>query len=170
MHLLIETNQEIRIVNKNFFITLSLLALSAFLLSALPLLAAGGTPSPWEPYGATMVIEGERVLVEVKAVDETRHHVLATKYLLLEVTRGSRSSLQIFEAGVLEHEDHAQVRLRLREGDYFALEMLERPAAAREDKPPAVTVSITVREDEILARGSADGGPVGSLVLALESD
>lgn len=128
------------------------------LFSQSPLVAEGGLPSPWEPYSATMIVDGERLLVEVLALDESRDHVLATRYLVVDATAAAGLALQIFEPGVLGFEAHAQVSLQLREGDYFHLEMQGRSSEAKA-QAPVVEVTISVREGEILARD------VGSIVL-----
>ncbi len=122
-------------------------------LLSLPLTAQA---QDWDPIAGFMGIEGNLALVEVRSVDETRDQVLSTRFLWLESDPADGESVKIFEPGVLAHEDHAQVRLQLQDGERFSIDLLSREVTLDpEEKVRMVVeaaVTITVRRGNIMVR------------------
>ena len=114
-----------------------------FLSSLLPLMAQA---QDWDPISGFMAIEGNLALIEVRAVDESRDKVLSTRFLWLESDPTDREPVTIFEPGVLAHEDHAQVRLQLQEGEHFSIDLLSREATvdSDDDDDPTLKVAVTI--------------------------
>ena len=123
-------------------------------LLSLPLMAQ--REPGWDPISGSIAIEGNLALVEVRSVDESRDQVLLTEFLWLESHPADGESVKIFDAGVLAHEDHAQVRLQLQEGERFGIDLLSREVTLDlEEKERLIleaAVTITVRKGDIMVR------------------
>ena len=106
-------------------------------------------------FSGGLVLVGGPILVEVRAVDATRDIVLDTKFLLFDPARAEDSAIGMYDAGVLEHESHAQMRLQLREDERFFVEWLRDRQQHREKgleaSSPVAAVTITVRDAGIVA-------------------
>ncbi len=110
----------------------------------------------WDPISGYMAIEGNLALVEVRAVDDSRDNVLSTKFLWLESDPADGEPVKVFEPGELAHENHAQVRLQLQEGERFGVDLLSREdildPGEEERLILEAAVTITVWKGDVMIR------------------
>ena len=117
--------------------------------------ATSGDEVKWGPYGGFVAIEGGPVMVEVEALDASREVVLSRKIILLDESVGGEQAIRVYEPGVLNHEEHAQMRFRLQKGEQLFLELLHKKRARRADER-AASVSVIAG----VAIGAVDGSIV----------
>ena len=142
--------------------------LAAVLAMVCGSLAAHDPPEPigWGGgFSSGLVIAGGPVLVEVRAIDESREVVLDTKFVVLDATRAGDSAIEVFAPGILEHESHAQMRFQLQAGEHLEIELLpdrrSSPSSGSEAPAPPPSVTIAVSEAGFVSLDSSKvlGGP-----------